>query len=130
MWKAKVNAMKRLAGAIAGAAALLALGISPGRAGYGDAQWCAVIQAGDGDVYWDCQYQTFEACRPNVVAGNRGFCNLNPTYRPPAAGANHEMRHHILRHSNRGESLDRPRRLGGALERGALDWRFTGDQES
>jgi hypothetical protein len=45
---------------------------------YGDAPWCAVINIGTGTVYWDCQYRTFEACYPNVLAGNRGFCNVNP----------------------------------------------------
>jgi hypothetical protein len=38
--------------------------------------WCAVISEG----YWDCQYHSIEACRPNVLAGNRGFCNLNPRW--------------------------------------------------
>jgi hypothetical protein len=28
----------------------------------GDAPWCAVINTGQGSVYWDCQYPTFEAC--------------------------------------------------------------------
>ena len=42
--------------------------------------WCAVISVGAGSVYWDCQYSTFEACYPNVLAGNRGFCNHNPYY--------------------------------------------------
>jgi Protein of unknown function (DUF3551) len=50
-------------------------GTSASRA-YGDAPWCAVIDL-KGDVYWDCQYRTAEACS-NVIAGNRGFCNLNP----------------------------------------------------
>src|SRR6516225_8644565 len=42
--------------------------------------WCAVIEIGTGSVYWDCQYPTFEACYHlgNILAGNRGFCNLNP----------------------------------------------------
>ena len=52
-------------------------GTSPSRA-FGDAPWCAVINIETGDVYWDCQYRTIEECRPNVIAGNRGFCNLNP----------------------------------------------------
>jgi hypothetical protein len=41
---------------------------------------CAVINIGTGTVYWDCQYPTFEACYHlgNILAGNRGFCNLNP----------------------------------------------------
>jgi hypothetical protein len=51
-------------------------GTSSSRA-YGDAPWCAVINLGK-DVYWDCQYRTFEACYPNVIGGNRGFCNQNP----------------------------------------------------
>ena len=42
--------------------------------------WCAVISMGTGGVYWDCQYSTFEACYPNVLAGSRGFCNHNPYY--------------------------------------------------
>jgi hypothetical protein len=46
----------------------------------GKAPWCAVINTGQGSVYWDCQYPTFEACYHlgNILAGNRGFCNLNP----------------------------------------------------
>jgi len=51
-------------------------GTSSSRA-YGDAPWCAVITLA-GDAYWNCQYQTVEECRPNIVAGNRGFCALNP----------------------------------------------------
>ena len=42
------------------------------------APWCAVISLGPGSVYWDCQYSSFEQCVPNVLAGNRGFCNHNP----------------------------------------------------
>jgi len=60
------------------------LGISSGRAS-GDAPWCAVINIAGGDVYWDCRYHTIEECRPNVIAGNRGFCNLNPWPGPSQA---------------------------------------------
>ena len=45
---------------------------------YGDAPWCAVLQVGTGAVVWHCYYRTAEECAPNVVAGNRGSCNLNP----------------------------------------------------
>jgi hypothetical protein len=45
-----------------------------------NAPWCAVISLGRDSVYWDCQYSSFEQCRPNVLAGNRGFCNHNPYY--------------------------------------------------
>jgi hypothetical protein len=42
--------------------------------------WCAMMSMGNGSVYEDCQYASFEACRPNVLAGNRGFCNQNPRW--------------------------------------------------
>src|SRR5262245_18476322 len=44
------------------------------------APWCAVINLGTGNVYWDCRYRSIEQCRPNVLAGNRGFCNPNPYF--------------------------------------------------
>ena len=46
------------------------------------APWCAVIQLGPGSNYWDCQYHSFEDCyrRGNILAGNRGFCNVSPYY--------------------------------------------------
>ncbi len=47
-----------------------------------EAPWCAVISTTDDSVYWDCQYSSFEQCRPNVLAGNRGWCNPNPAYVP------------------------------------------------
>jgi hypothetical protein len=53
----------------------------------GDAPWCAVISIGEGEVHWDCRYRTVQECVPNVIAGNRGFCNLNPYGPGPAAPA-------------------------------------------
>jgi hypothetical protein len=35
----------------------------------------------------DCRYRTVEECVPNVIAGNRGFCNLNPRGPGPASPA-------------------------------------------
>jgi len=61
------------------------------------APWCAVITLGNGASYWDCQYPTFEACRPNVLAGNRGFCNINPAWNP-AEVPPHKVRRHRARH--------------------------------
>jgi hypothetical protein len=71
--------VSKLTFGIAALAAAMSFGTSPSRA-YGDAPWCAVINIGTGTVYWDCQYLTFEACYHlgNILAGNRGFCNLNP----------------------------------------------------
>jgi hypothetical protein len=53
----------------------------------GDAPWCAVMQIGEGDGTWDCQYQTVEECMPHVIAGNRGNCSPNPYGPSPAAAA-------------------------------------------
>lgn len=92
--------MTRITWAVAGAAALLLLNVLPVQAGYGDAPWCAVINVGTGEMYWDCQYQTFAACQPNVIAGNRGFCNVNPTYTPAvAASGKHYSRRHPSKRS-------------------------------
>jgi hypothetical protein len=71
--------LSKLTFGVAALAAAMSFGTSPSGA-YGDAPWCAVINIGTGTVYWDCQYRTFEACYHlgNILAGNRGFCNLNP----------------------------------------------------
>jgi hypothetical protein len=42
-----------------------------------------VTSGGDGDMHWDCQYRSIEECRPNVLAGNRGWCNPNPYFVAP-----------------------------------------------
>jgi len=72
--------------------------LRPAPAAAGAAPWCAVITLGNDDVYWDCQYATFEACRPNVLAGNRGFCNPNPAWNPAAAVAPRKVRRHRVHH--------------------------------
>ena len=53
--------------------------LRPAPAG-GVAPWCAVVSLGTGASYWDCRYASIEACRPNVISGNRGFCNPNPAW--------------------------------------------------
>jgi Protein of unknown function (DUF3551) len=53
---------------------------------YGDAPWCAVISIGTGEVQWDCEYWSAEACAPDVAAGNRGYCNMNPYWKGPYPG--------------------------------------------
>jgi uncharacterized protein DUF3551 len=66
---------------------------------YHQAPWCAVMDMGTGSMYWDCSYATIEACRPNVIAGNRGFCNPNPYftgYAGPVERARHGRKH--IRH--------------------------------
>jgi hypothetical protein len=70
----------------------------PASYAYGDAPWCAVIELGQGDVYWDCEYRTIEECVPNVIAGNRGFCNLNPAPGPTTTYARPPRPHYWRRH--------------------------------
>jgi hypothetical protein len=33
---------------------------------------------------WDCEYDTVEECKPAVTNAARGFCALNPYWRPDA----------------------------------------------
>jgi hypothetical protein len=69
---------------LAAAIAALALGASLSDAqAYGTRRWCAVTNTGGGNVVWDCTYDTIEQCAPNVIAGNRGFCNTNPAWGEP-----------------------------------------------
>ena len=92
--------IKCMTGAAAVAAALTMFD-APAAHASGDAPWCAVINLGMGDVYWDCSYRTVEECVPNVIAGNRGFCNLNPRGPGPASPAQPPKRHSKHRASNR-----------------------------
>jgi hypothetical protein len=50
------------------AAGLAAGSMSGAPAGHasGDAPWCAVIQIGAGEGFWDCRYRTVEECVPLV----------------------------------------------------------------
>jgi hypothetical protein len=63
--------------------------------------WCAVIDYGDGGVTWECNYRTFEECYPNVLAGNKGSCNLNPAGPGPQAAAPVAHRNHRKQHAQR-----------------------------
>ena len=59
----------------------------------GNARWCAVVNIGYGDVAEICKFATIEACRPHVIAGNRGFCNENPGFVEPPARRARQKRH-------------------------------------
>jgi hypothetical protein len=87
-----VSKFARLTAAVAVIAAVTCLGATSGQAG-GDAPWCAVINVGNGTMYWDCHYRTVEECVPNVIAGNRGFCNLNP-WPGPSQVAPYKLKRH------------------------------------
>jgi hypothetical protein len=75
----------KLAGAVAVCSVVLFLMPTASEAGMqGDAQWCAVTDSGGENVNWDCEYDTVEECKPAVTNAARGFCALNPYWRPDA----------------------------------------------
>ena len=97
-----------LSAALVSAAALV-FGVSVGRASTdGHSPWCAVVDQGAGNVMWECYYQTIAECQPNVLAGNRGFCQRNPYYQAAAP------------QDYRGVPQ-------GALPPGASHWRYIGN---
>jgi hypothetical protein len=53
---------------------------------YGNSKWCAVMNEGGGVLNWDCEYEMVDNCTPAVLAGNRGFCQLNPYWRGTRSG--------------------------------------------
>ena len=90
-----LKTLAKLTFGVAALAAATSFGTSPSHAS-GNAAWCAVIEIGTGSIYWDCQYPTFEACYHlgNILAGNRGFCNLNPWAGPsPVVPYKHPKSH-------------------------------------
>jgi hypothetical protein len=64
-------------------ALIAAVSFSAHPAAAAEGPWCAFISLGTGSVYEDCQYSSIETCRPNVLAGNLGFCNPNPRWVEP-----------------------------------------------
>jgi hypothetical protein len=77
--------------------AVAAFNSGPATADFYSEPWCAVIAMGDGDMQWDCEYRTIEECRPNVLAGNRGWCNPNPYL--VASSAPERPKHSRKRHT-------------------------------
>jgi hypothetical protein len=63
---------------IAASTVLLLGGVRDSDAYYGYGPWCAVQSIGHGTVTENCSMQSFEQCRLEVIAGNRGFCQPNP----------------------------------------------------
>jgi len=64
-------------------AAALFLDLRAGHAyypGYYQGPWCAVESLGFSTVRENCSMRTFEQCRMETIAGNRGFCTPNPRW--------------------------------------------------
>ena len=45
--------------------------------------YCALTDMGFGNVTENCYMRSLDACRSEVIAGNRGFCRPNPRYVGP-----------------------------------------------
>jgi hypothetical protein len=54
-----------------------------------------------GGVFWQCNYRSFEECYPNVLAGNKGSCNVNPAGPGPYAVKTAAMHQHRKPHRPR-----------------------------
>ena len=63
--------MKKSLLTLAALAATTLLGNAPAQAYNGP--WCGVYSVGRGS-HEKCDYRTFESCRMDIIAGNRGFC--------------------------------------------------------
>jgi Protein of unknown function (DUF3551) len=68
----------RIAFLVAATAAAMLFDLRPVQAYYGNGPWCAVQNLGFGTVTQNCSMLTFEQCRLETIAGNRGFCIPNP----------------------------------------------------
>ena len=76
----RIGDRKMIRAILVAAVALASVSVGPRHTEAYEAPWCAVISTGEESVYWDCQYRSLEECRPNVLAGNRGWCNPSPYY--------------------------------------------------
>ncbi len=68
---------------LAAAALIGVAALAPQPAEAGVAPWCAVQESTPYGDNWDCSYWTLQQCLPQVIAGDRGFCNQNPAWRGP-----------------------------------------------
>jgi hypothetical protein len=72
------------------------LASEPGAAAEG--RYCAVVFEGEGSVKEICHFNSFEACRLEVVSGSRGTCGNNPRWTgdtaPPKRVAGRKQRRH------------------------------------
>ena len=82
--------MVRILSVVAVVCVISAFEAPPARSAEGP--WCAFVNIGTGNVLEECHYYSIEACRANVLAGNRGFCNPNPRWVGPPPKARKSRR--------------------------------------
>jgi len=62
--------------------------------------WCAVQSTGMDSVVQNCRMRTFEECRMETIAGNRGFCTPNPRWQGARATTVEKSRRPRKRHAH------------------------------
>ena len=62
-------------------------GSAPAQASY-NGPWCGVYSVGRGS-HERCDFRTFESCRMEIVAGNRGFCRPSQYWQGNAEAPRH-----------------------------------------
>jgi Protein of unknown function (DUF3551) len=75
--------MMRIVFLVAAMAAAMLFAPRAAHAYYGNGPWCAVQNLGFGTVTENCSMRSFEQCRMETIAGNRGFCTPNPYWAGP-----------------------------------------------
>jgi uncharacterized protein DUF3551 len=61
--------------------------------------WCAVQSTGMDSVVENCRMRTFEECRMETIAGNRGFCTPNARWQGGRGVAVEQPRRPRKRHA-------------------------------
>ncbi len=82
--------MKKTTLVLAALAAATLLGSAPAQAYY-NGPWCGVYSIGRGSSE-RCDYRTFESCRMDMVAGNRGFCRPSQYWQGEASAPRHRKK--------------------------------------
>jgi len=75
--------MRLLSLGVALAAAITVASCESDRRSIPEGPYCAVTNTGFENTAENCYMRSLDACRSEVIAGNRGFCRPNPRYVEP-----------------------------------------------
>jgi hypothetical protein len=72
---------------------------APGASLAYEGPWCAVQSSGLDSVTENCRMRSFEECRQETIAGNRGFCTPNARWQGDRGGAAEKPKRPRKRHA-------------------------------
>ena len=75
--------MRVLSLGLATAAAVMVASCATAGSRIPEGPYCAVTNTGFENITENCYMRSLDACRREVIAGNRGFCRPNPRYAGP-----------------------------------------------